>query len=854
MFLLRQSTASQEVPLGHFVDETDGKTAETGLTIANTDIKIWKTGATSLVDKNSGGATHISGGIYYAVLDATDTNTIGPLVIFVHVAGALPVRLECSVLDEAVYDVQFGTTAPSTYAGGAVASVTGNVGGNVAGSVGSVATGGITRASFAADTGMQTVRSNTCQSGSTSADIVLDSGASSTDDIYNWSLVYITGGTGLGQPPRLIYDYDGSTRTAVIYPEWTTTPDNTTTFAILPSNESGMGVWFADATFSFGITQFGQIMTGTYTGVVSTIPNQISALNNLSAAQVNAEVDTALADINLDHLMKSAVDTDFDTTVHTNSALGYIAHDGVGTGGGYNRTTDSLEAIRNRGDSAWTTATGFSTHTAADVWAVATRTITSLDEDTTTLDLDVTIRAAVGLASANLDTQLDALPTTAEVNAEVDAALADINLDHLVKNAVDTNFDTTVHANSVVGQLAHDGVGTGGGYDRTTDSLEAIRNRGDSAWTTATGFSTHSAADVWAVATRTITSLDEDTVTLDLDSTIRSAIGLGSANLDAQLDNIPTVTELATEINSVQSDIAALNDLSAAEVNAEVDTALADINLDHLVKNAVDTNFDTTVHTNSVMGYVSHNGVGTGGGFDRTTDSLEAIRDRGDAAWVTGSGTSTLTQADVRTAVGLASANLDTQLSDIQSDTDNIQTRLPAALVGGRMDSSVGAMAADTITSTALDASAVTEIQSGLSTLTSAQVNTEVDTALSDVGLTTTITGRIDTTISSRLAGSSYTAPLDAAGTRTAVGLASANLDTQLGNLPTLAEILAGGDIDGYSLEEAQKIILAAVSGILSGGGTTTISVRAADNSKVRITATVDDNNNRTAVTLDATG
>jgi len=101
---LRQSTASQEVPLGHFVDSTDGSTAETGLTIANTDIKLWLTGATTLANKNSGGATHISGGIYYCVLDATDTATVGPLVIFVQVAGALPVRLECVVLTAQVYD------------------------------------------------------------------------------------------------------------------------------------------------------------------------------------------------------------------------------------------------------------------------------------------------------------------------------------------------------------------------------------------------------------------------------------------------------------------------------------------------------------------------------------------------------------------------------------------------------------------------------------------------------------------------------------------------------------------------------------------------------------------------------
>jgi hypothetical protein len=104
MILLRQSTTSQEIPLGIFVDSTDGNTEESGLTIANTDIKIWKTGATTLANKNSGGGTYISNGIYYAVLDDTDTNTLGSLVIFVHVAGALAVRLECLVLTSAVYD------------------------------------------------------------------------------------------------------------------------------------------------------------------------------------------------------------------------------------------------------------------------------------------------------------------------------------------------------------------------------------------------------------------------------------------------------------------------------------------------------------------------------------------------------------------------------------------------------------------------------------------------------------------------------------------------------------------------------------------------------------------------------
>ena len=87
MQYLKYNTDSQEVVFGIFVDSTDGNTEETGLTIANTDIKIWKTGATTLANKNSGGATHISNGIYYAVFDATDTNTLGSGKAFVHEIG-----------------------------------------------------------------------------------------------------------------------------------------------------------------------------------------------------------------------------------------------------------------------------------------------------------------------------------------------------------------------------------------------------------------------------------------------------------------------------------------------------------------------------------------------------------------------------------------------------------------------------------------------------------------------------------------------------------------------------------------------------------------------------------------------
>ena len=67
---------------------------------------------------------------------------------------------------------------------------------------------------------------------------------------------------------------------------------------------------------------------------------------------------------------------------------------------------------------------------------------------------------------------------------------------------------------------------------------------------------------------------------------------------------------------------------------------------------------------------------------------------------------------------------LQAELDGIQADTEDIQARLPAALVSGRMDASVGAMAANTLTASALATDAVTEIQNGLATPTNITAGT----------------------------------------------------------------------------------------------------------------------------------
>lgn len=96
----------------------------------------------------------------------------------------------------------------------------------------SIAAAALTNAKFAADTGLVPIRAGTAQSGSTATTLKLDAGASASDNFYNNTLVAITGGTGAGQA-RFVTAYVGSTKVCTVA-TWVATPDNTSTFAILP--------------------------------------------------------------------------------------------------------------------------------------------------------------------------------------------------------------------------------------------------------------------------------------------------------------------------------------------------------------------------------------------------------------------------------------------------------------------------------------------------------------------------------------------------------------------------------------------------------------------------------------------
>jgi hypothetical protein len=109
---LRQSTASQSRLIGPFItDVSPYIDPATGLTIANTDIKLRANG-TTLSNKNSGGGTHQVNGTYSVTWDATDTANVGELFCSVKIAGALSWFGTYVVLEEAVYDALFVASAP----------------------------------------------------------------------------------------------------------------------------------------------------------------------------------------------------------------------------------------------------------------------------------------------------------------------------------------------------------------------------------------------------------------------------------------------------------------------------------------------------------------------------------------------------------------------------------------------------------------------------------------------------------------------------------------------------------------------------------------------------------------------
>lgn len=421
--------------------------------------------------------------------------------------------------------------------------------------------------------------------------------------------------------------------------------------------------------------------------------------------------------------------------------------------------------------------------------------------------LDVSAGGEAGMDWANIGS-----PTTA-----VNLSATNIDVDQVVASVSGAVGSVTGAVGSVTGNVGGNvngsvaSIGTGGitAGSIAADAIGASELAADAV--------TEIAAGVWANATRTLSAgtnivLDKGvgvTGFNDLDAAgVRGAVGLASANLDTQIGTLATGANLATVAGYLDTEIAAIladtNELQTDWANGGRLDLILDARASQASVDTIDGVVDAILVDTAEIGaagagltaLASAANLATLTGYvDTEVAAIKATTDKLDATLELSSDGQIFTAAalqnapssgggldaaGVRAAVGLASANLDTQLAAIdtkttnlpsdpadqsliiaattsianligtpagvslaadvaavQSDTNDLQSRLPAALISGRIDATVGAMQADVLTSTALAASAVTEIQTGLSTL-------------------------------------------DAAGVRSAVGLAAANLDTQL--------------------------------------------------------------------------
>ncbi len=373
---------------------------------------------------------------------------------------------------------------------------------------------------------------------------------------------------------------------------------------------------------------------------------------------------------------------------------------------------------------------------------------------------------------------------------------------------------------------------------------------------------------------------------------------LDAANIPTDLSNIEGDTQdIQTKIGVAGVGLTNLGGMSSAmqaEVQNEATDALIAQNLDHLVKSAVDTNFATTVHLDSVVGQMVD--VGSSATYDRTTDSNEAIRVRGDSSWITGGGGSIADILNVQPLVPNAIDLADTATVRISLGLTNMVDDLPSTAeitpgtitidrkaIGGTtwtnvvsaaaclelagliyydevFDSGTGYAAGDTIritfksqkiTVSANDFEITgtdgwvfhTFIREAMVGTDSAALATALATAQADLD---TITGADGVTLATAQAlyAPNVVVP-DVAGTAT--GLIAGLNDI------TVADIIAGVADGSYDLQEMMRLIFSACCLKVSGGGTTTVTTRDSADSKDRIVGTVDSNGNRTGLVLDGT-
>jgi hypothetical protein len=678
---LRKSTASQYILLGPFLDDTDGKTPETGLTINGSDIKLWKEGTNVEVNKNSTGATHIAGGRYYALLDATDTNTLGKLEINVHMAGALPVRREFMVLPVNAYDsLILGTDNLD------VTTVDGTV--TTLSNLPSIPAGWLTAAGIAASalngkgdwnigkTGYslsQAFPSN-FSSMSISAGGLVDITQAAADKAWGTSSRVLTAGTNIslakGSGITGFNDLDAAGVAAATWNASTATYGSAGSYGALIETNLDAQV----STVGGGSLTAADIADAVWDEALSSHATAGSAGAGLTAAGSAGDpwatlIPGAYGAGTAGYIMGNNINATISSRLASSS---YTAAPSAATVAGavWDETLASHLTAGSTG--AGLNAAG----SAGDPWA--TSLPGAYGAGTAGKILGDNLNATV--SSRASQTSVDTL--TGYVDTEVGAIKA--KTDYLPSATAGaagglfiagSNAATSVN---ITGNLTGNVSGSVGSVTGAVGSVTGAVGSVTAGVTLAAA--THTGAVIPTVTT--LTNLPAIT------SGWLTATGIAAGALNGKGD----------WLNSAGVSAAVWNAATASYGSAGSYGLLIETNLDAQVSSVgggggtADWTADQRTAISAILGIPASGTTPT----DPTTGILDTIRDLAVAvkAKTDNLPADPADASDISAAIGVTNGKVDA----VQSDVDNIQTRIPAALVGGRMDSNIGAISNDTTT------------------------------------------------------------------------------------------------------------------------------------------------------------
>lgn len=327
-------------------------------------------------------------------------------------------------VDTEIGDIQ--SRLPAALVGGRMDASVGAVANNAI-TAAAIADGAIDRATFAADTGLQAIRSNTAQAGGATS-ITLDASASATNDFYKGAVVFLTGGTGAGQY-RLITAYNGTSKAATVTPAWATNPDNTSTFAVLPRGAADVEAWLgsaAPANTGDAFARLGAPAGASVSADIAAVKAETASIQSdtndiqtrLPAALISGRMDSSVGAMANDVVTAAAIaDNAIDAGAIASDAItsAKIATDAIGAAelaaGAVNKIRDAI---------------------LSDSTAFAGADIAAIKGKTDNLPSDPADASVIAGRFDTLDTSIADLPTNAELATALgtadDAVLAQVAL------------------------------------------------------------------------------------------------------------------------------------------------------------------------------------------------------------------------------------------------------------------------------------------------------------------------------------------------------------------------------------------------------------------------------------------